>query len=215
MNPLRLVRVWAREAARDGAVLLTETPATGIEVRQGAVADVATPRGVVRTPAVVNAAGVDAPAVGRMVGRELPVHPNRGQQLVVEGPPGLLRTAVYGHVPLRSTRAGNYIAGGLREQVGFSNVVTPEGLAFVARETAAMVPGLRGAVVSRAFSGLRPVPADGKPVYGPVPGVRGYFVANLHFGLTLAPLTGRLLAACVLGREPEVDLGPYLPDRFL
>jgi glycine/D-amino acid oxidase-like deaminating enzyme len=41
----------------------------------------------------------------------------------------------------------------------------------------------------------------------------GRVVANLHFGLTLAPLTGRILAACVLGREPEVALTPYLPDR--
>jgi sarcosine oxidase subunit beta len=214
VNPFRLVGAWAREAARHGAVILTRMPATGIQVRGGAVAAVTTPRGVVRTPAVVNAAGVDAPAIGRLVGRELPVHPNRGQQLVVEGPPGLLTTAVYGHVPVRSTRAGNYIVGGLREQAGFQNVVTPEGLAFVAREAAAMIPGLCGHPVSRGFSGLRPVPADGKPIYGPVPGVRGYFVANLHFGLTLAPLTGRILAACVLGREPEVDLAPYLPDRF-
>lgn len=215
VNPFLLVRTFAAEARKRGAKILTQTPATGIEVRHGAVCAVTTAAGTIRTGAVVNAAGVDAPAVGRLVGRELPVHPNRGQQLVVQGREGLICGTLYGHVPIRHTRAGNYIVGGVREQAGYHNTVTPNGVAFVAREVAAMIPGLAGLTVTRAFPGLRPVPADGKPIYGPVPGLRGYFVANLHFGLTLAPLTGRLLASCVTGQEPEVDLRPYLPDRFL
>lgn len=214
VNPFLLVRTLAREARRRGAEILTETPVTGIEVHRQAVSAVLTPAGTIRTPAVVNAAGVDSPSIGRMVGIDLPVHPNRGQQLVVQGREGLLHGTIYGHVPIRHTRAGNYIVGGVREQAGYENVVTVRGASFVAREVAAMVPGLGDLTVTRAFSGLRPVPADGKPIYGPVPGLRGYFVATLHFGLTLAPLTGRLLASCVLGQEPEIDLRPYAPERF-
>lgn len=214
VNPFLLVRTFAREAMSRDAEILTQTPVTGIEIRHGAVVAVVTPAGRVRTPVVVNAAGVDSPSVGRMVGVELPVHPNRGQQLVVQGREGLLHGTVYGHVPIRHTRAGNYIVGGVREQAGYDNLVTVNGASFVAREIAAMIPGLGALTVTRAFSGLRPVPADGKPIYGAVPGLRGYFVATLHFGLTLAPLTGRLLTACVLGQEPEVDLRPYAPDRF-
>ena len=215
VNPFLLVRAFARGAQARGAGIVTQTPVTGIEIRHGAVVAVVTPAGRIRTPVVVNACGVDAPAVGRMVGVELPVQPNRGQQLVVEGRPGLIRGTLYGHVPIRHTRAGNYIVGGVREQAGYSNVVTPSGVGFVAKEVAEMIPGLGPLGVTRAFSGLRPVPADGKPIYGPVPGLRGYFVAALHFGLTLAPLTGRLLTSCVLGQEPEVDLRPYAPERFL
>lgn len=215
VNPLLLVRRFAREAVKHGAEIHTHTPATGIEVQNRAVSGVVTPAGRIRTPVVVNAAGVDSPAIGKMVGLELPVHPNRGQQLVVQGKEGLISAAVHGRVMVRRTCAGNYIVGGVREQAGYHNVVTPAVVAFLAREVTAMIPQLAPLTVTRAFSGLRPVPSDGKPIYGPVPGLGGYFLASLHFGLTLAPLTGRILASCILGEPLDLDLTPYSVGRFL
>lgn len=35
-----------------------------------------------------------------------------------------------------------------------------------------------------------------------------------HIGLTLAPITASLVADLVAGRQPELDLTPYLPGRF-
>jgi sarcosine oxidase subunit beta len=163
---------------------------------------------------VVNAAGVDAPEIGRMVGLEIPVGPNRGQQLILEPGPHAIRGAVYGHIPVRQTRAGTCILGGVRETAGFDKRVTSEGVHFIAREAAQMMPSLGQRAVIRAFSGLRPVPADGLPILGPAPGVAGFFLAALHFGLTLAPLVGDLLAQCVLGKPTSVDVGPYSLARF-
>jgi len=35
-----------------------------------------------------------------------------------------------------------------------------------------------------------------------------------HVGLTAGPMTGRLVAALVAGRVPEVDPAPYAATRF-
>jgi D-hydroxyproline dehydrogenase len=54
------------------------------------------------------------------------------------------------------------------------------------------------------------------PVIGPSRGGADVIHAfgHGHLGVTLAPITARLVAALVTGRAPELDLTPYLPNRF-
>ena len=35
-----------------------------------------------------------------------------------------------------------------------------------------------------------------------------------HLGLTLGPITGRIIATLAAGGDPEIDIGPFRPDRF-
>jgi glycine/D-amino acid oxidase-like deaminating enzyme len=102
----------------------------------------------------------------------------------------------------------------VREAVGFDKSITSAAMRLLAREAAAMMPVLGRRAVTRAFSGLRPVPGDRLPILGPAPGLDGFFLANLHFGLTLAPLVGELLAGCLTGKPTPVDLAPYSLARF-
>lgn len=63
--------------------------------------------------------------------------------------------------------------------------------------------------------GVRPMPADGLPIVGPLPWMDGLHVLTTHSGMTLAPLLGDLLAQELLsGTMPEM-LAPYRYDRFL
>jgi glycine/D-amino acid oxidase-like deaminating enzyme len=214
VTPPLLVRALVKEAAEHGAEVLTGTEVTGIEVDAGAVVAVDTTAGRIRAPAVVNAAGLDATRVGALVGLDIPLYPSRGQQLVVSAPPGLLGRAVHNPGLARPTRDG-YIVGGLREQSTDVNEVTLTGARRLVEHAVALVPALQDARLTAMLPGIRPVPEDGMPIYGPVPGLGGYFLANLHFGLTLFALTGHVLASYVLGEEPEVDVGAYRYERFL
>ena len=69
---------------------------------------------------------------------------------------------------------------------------------------------------SREWMGFRPSMPDSVPVIGP--SRRGSDILHAyghgHIGLTLAPVTARLVAAVAAGRAPEIDLTPYLPNRF-
>jgi glycine/D-amino acid oxidase-like deaminating enzyme len=214
VTPPLLVRALVREASELGAEVLTGTAVTGVDVDGGEVVAVDTTAGRIRTPAVVNAAGLDATRVGALVGLDIPLYPSRGQQLVVSARPGLLGRAVHNPGLARPTRDG-YIVGGLREQSTDANEVTLSGARRLVEHAVALVPALQEARLTGLLPGIRPVPKDGMPIYGPVPGLRGCFLANLHFGLTLFALTGRVLASYVLGEEPEIDVGAYRYERFL
>ena len=55
------------------------------------------------------------------------------------------------------------------------------------------------------------------PILGPVPDLAGYFNAAGGFrtGIVASPLTARLVAECITGERPIVDVTPFLAERFL
>jgi len=65
---------------------------------------------------------------------------------------------------------------------------------------------------------VRPMPADGQSIVGPLPGTHGYYVAVTHSGVTLAAHLSQLIAAeLTAGTQPAqaAELAPYRPSRFL
>ncbi|MFQ6040027.1 MAG: NAD(P)/FAD-dependent oxidoreductase, partial [Candidatus Poribacteria bacterium] len=79
-------------AKRLGAQILTDTEVTSIAVNSGKVEGVQTNIGKIAAEVVINAAGVYAPFIGRMVGVEIPIVPRRGQILVTEPLPPLINS---------------------------------------------------------------------------------------------------------------------------
>jgi D-arginine dehydrogenase len=70
--------------------------------------------------------------------------------------------------------------------------------------------------VERSWAGLRSFAPDRRPVYGFDPGVPGFFwcAGQGGFGIQTAPAAAKLAADLLLGRVPDLDAGPYLPQRF-
>ena len=66
------------------------------------------------------------------------------------------------------------------------------------------------------WMGFRPSLPDHLPVLGRVPDGRNLFFAfgHQHLGLTLCGVTARIIAAQIMGREAEINLAPFSPDRF-
>jgi D-amino-acid dehydrogenase len=69
--------------------------------------------------------------------------------------------------------------------------------------------------VELEWSGLRPYPADGLPIIGPVPGRPGLVVATGHgrMGVTLAPPTGEAVRALVLDGVVVPEIRPFALER--
>ncbi len=76
-SPNDVVQAYAAQARARGVRVIEGTPVTAIELSGDRVTAVVTPKGRIETPLVVNAAGPQAPLVGRMVGLDLPVDPRR------------------------------------------------------------------------------------------------------------------------------------------
>ena len=66
------------------------------------------------------------------------------------------------------------------------------------------------------WMGRRPTFPDSLPCIGRIDGLDGLYAAfgHSHYGLSQAPSTGRIIADCVTGRTPDVDLHPYRTGRF-
>ena len=73
-NPIDTTRALARGARLGGARIVENTAVTGIRVRDGAVAGVATTRGGVACEVVVNCGGQWGKAIGRLCGVTVPLH---------------------------------------------------------------------------------------------------------------------------------------------
>ena len=82
-------------ARGSAARFLLSTPATGVQVDGQGVRAVETPRGVVSTRCVVNAAGPFAGVVGKMAGLDLPLEPVRRQKVFIAPRDGIPQDAPF------------------------------------------------------------------------------------------------------------------------
>ncbi len=215
--PFALCHGYARAALRHGARVLTHTAATALEAEGGRVTAVVTDRGRIRTEAVVLAAGAWSPALAATVGVRLPIEPSRGQMLVTEPVPPMVRHVIMGHEPyVRQSPYGQLLIGSIPERVGFNKATEVPVLAEFAAGAIGLMPCLGGVPVIRSWAGLRPRAEDQVPIIGEAPGVRGLFVAAGHFrnGMGQAPATGAAIAELIRGRPGYPWLEAFDPGRF-
>ncbi|WP_369194913.1 NAD(P)/FAD-dependent oxidoreductase [Streptomyces djakartensis] len=216
-----------------GARLLTGREVTGVlRAAGGAVRGVRTDRGDLHAPAVVNAAGTWGAEVAARAGVRLPVLPRRGFVLVTEQLPPRIRHKVYAadyvadvasdsaslqtSPVVEGTPAGPVLIGASRERVGFDRSLSLPAVRALAAGATALFPFLAGVRALRTYAGFRPYLPDHLPAIGPDPRLPGLFHACGHegAGIGLATGTGRLIARALTGEPPDLDLGPFRPDRF-
>ncbi|MEU5389870.1 NAD(P)/FAD-dependent oxidoreductase [Streptomyces tibetensis] len=215
------------------ARVLTGREVTGVlRGPDGAVCGVRTDRGDLHAPAVVNAAGTWGGEVAARAGVSLPVLPRRGFVLVTEPLPPRIRHKVYAadyvadvasdsaalqtSPVVEGTPAGPVLIGASRERVGFDRSLSLPALRALAAGATGLFPFLAGVRAMRTYAGFRPYLPDHLPAIGADPRAPGLFHACGHegAGIGLATGTGHLIAQVLTGRTPDLDLGPFRPDRF-
>lgn len=234
VNPFLLTQAFLRAAERAGAALCTHTEVTGIKLSQGRVKAVITDKGKIETHMVVNAAGAHAAEIGRMVKRNIPITPRRGQVLVTEAVPPFIKRCILSAKYIASkfnpaiaesdgmgfaveqTMNGNVLIGSTREFAGFDRRTTHEGLNAMAAQILRIIPRLKDLHVIRAFAGLRPYTPDGLPILGKVEGIQGFIMAAGHEGdgITLSPITGEIIAKLIAGRATPFPMDQFNLERF-
>ena len=121
-------------------------------------------------------------ALGASLGVRVPVEPSPSPLFRLRAPAGLVRTVVNTEdFDLRQVAADRLIAA----------ADSPE------RTLAAVRSTFHGAGSVELLStrlGVRPMPADGEPIVGPVAEVPGVYLAVMHSAVTLAAAVGRLVA---------------------
>jgi glycine/D-amino acid oxidase-like deaminating enzyme len=234
VNPMYLSFAFINSAKELGAEVYTHTEVTGIKLKSNKISSIETTRGEIETDMVINAAGVYAPEIGRMVDLDVPITPRRGQLLVTESVPkilnGILISAKYiaakfnanlaesegVGISIEQTANGNILIGSTREFVGFNKNVTPEGISDIAKHLIILFPQLKEINIIRTFAGLRPYTTDGLPILGKVDGIEGFIMAAGHEGdgIALSPITGDLIAELVVEGKTRIPLNEFKLERF-
>ena len=84
LDPSQLTFALADGARLRGAEIEQRTRVTGITLRDGRVHEVVTDKGSIRTDVVINAGGMYAPQIARMVGVDVPIIAYAHEFLVTE-----------------------------------------------------------------------------------------------------------------------------------
>ena len=240
INPLELVTTYAEHAQGLGVTLCTFTEVTGIEWRSDRIVAVRTSRGKIHTDTVVNAAGVWAPHLAELIGMELPITPLKGELMITEPMPPMMRGTLISAGYLLSKRRlesssnreapkrsvgitlvqvdhGNFLVGSTREQAGYDRRSTCAGISELCRQLVALAPPLANMHIIRSYAGLRPITPDGMPIIGRAPGLPGFIIAAGHGGdgLILSAITAEMVAGIYTGEADPSDHALFAADRFV
>jgi glycine oxidase len=208
-----LTRALHVDAKRLGARTFASR-VTRIKTILGRATGVEIPAGKIKAEHVVIAAGAWSPQIDHLP-RHLPVEPVRGQMAAAPWPTTMPRTVLYYDHAYVLARAGEALFGSTMEHVGFHGGVTESGIAQIVAAARRLLPSLPE-TPKRAWSGLRPLTPDGRPIVGPDPDVRGLWYATGHGrnGVLLAALTGEIIASLVATGESEIEIASLAPERF-
>ena len=224
---------FAKGAQASGVEIVREVELTGVRLGAHRIAAVRTSKGSISTPVLVNAAGPWAKSIGRMLGVDVPVEPER-RHIFIASPPGggsWDDERNRGRVPrskllvidFESTFYFHREGGGLLfgmgdpdERPGFDITVRWDFLPKVTEVAMQRLPALADAAVSHAWAGLYEMTPDHNPIIGPSVDVDGFYtIAGFSgHGFQHAPAAGRILADLIAARDPKFDLSPFELDRF-
>lgn len=232
-DPHGVTQGFAKGALARGVEIVRETEVTGIRLERGHVAEVRTSRGSIATPIVVNAAGPWSKSIGRMLGVDVPVEPERRHIFIAQPPGGgSWDDPVHaGQVPsskvlvidFESTfyfhREGKGLLFGMGdsdETPGFDTTVRWDFLPKVIEVAIRRLPALADAAVSHAWAGLYEMTPDHNPIIGPSEDIEGFYCITgfSGHGFQHSPAAGRILADLISGRDPQFDHRPFQLSRF-
>ena len=187
-----------------------------LELSGGHVCAVETAAGRYPCAAVIIAAGAWSRQLVKRLGISVPLETERGYHLLLRNPSHSLPCPVM-------VASGKFVATPMADGIRCAGAVEFGGLDpapsdapidLIRRQTATAFPRLSWDG-EEEWLGHRPAPADSIPLIGQIRD-SGIYTAfgHHHIGLTAGPKTGRIVAAMIGGREIDLDLTPYSPNRF-
>jgi glycine oxidase len=209
-NP-KLVRGLAKGAALLGTEFLFGNPVTAFLRERERVVGIEVNGEPVYGDTFVIASGCWSGGVAAQLSDALPMEPARGQIVLAEAMPPILRHVIDGlGVYLVPRSDGKILIGATVEFVGYDKRTTLEGTRQMIEAGIGLMPTLAEKSFVQTWAGLRPY-AKGGPYIGELPGFGNVFVAAGHFknGILLAPITGKLISELIATGNPSMSLAPF------
>jgi len=207
-DPIKSTRAFSEVAKKNGAIITTSAPVTGLEqAGQGWI--VRSHNRVFNCQALLIATGAWTSEIGNMIGLNIPIQPVRGQMWATDSiPPRIFHTIssmesseywhkkpivnedsppelthngdsrVTRHLYGRQRANGEVIFGGDRELLGFRDEVSFTGIEVNKTHAGEILPFLDQLSVKRTWSGIMPFSPDGLPLIGRIEQYENLFLAT-------------------------------------
>jgi len=243
LDPSGVTHAYAKAARKQGAEVYRHTRVTDLAQRADGTWDVRTEHdgegGDVHAEHVVNAAGLWAREVGRMVGLELPVLAMEHQYLITEDMPEVAEINersgkevlhcidFEGEIYMRQERGGMLMGTYERRGTPWSERETPWdfGHELLESDIDRIAPSLEvgfrhfpafeRAGIKQIINGPFTFAPDGNPLVGPIRGLRNYWVAcGVMAGLSQGGGVGLALANWMRDGDPGFDVWAMDVARF-
>lgn len=242
LDPYGTTHAYASAAKKRGAEVILRNRVIELIPRGDRSWTVVTEHGTIIAEHVVNAGGLWAKQLGRMVGVDLPVTPMEHHYLITENLPELEARAemiplfvdLEGFTYTRQEHKGlllgvyelnpkHWNMDGAPWDYGMELI--PEDIDRISPELAKgfeRFPALAKVGIKRWVNGAFTFSPDGNPLVGPVPGVPNYWVAcAVMAGFSQGGGVGKSLAEWMIHGEPEADVygmdiarfGPFVSNR--
>src|SRR4051812_16185054 len=232
LDPSQLTFALADGARLLGADIEQRTRVEAITLNDGRVHEVITDKGTIRTDVVINAGGMYAPQIARMVGVDVPIIPYAHEFLVTEAfdppLPAMPTLRDPDNLVYWRTEVGGLIMGGYERDPapwalegvpdGFEAQLLPEDwerFDELLGNSIRRVPAMEAAEVKKLFNGPEAFTPDGEFILGEA-AVPGFWVAAgfCAHGLAGAGGMGWQVAEWIVNGEPSLDLWHMDSRRF-
>ena len=234
VDPYGVTHAYAKSAQIKGATIERQCRVTDLQPRPDGTWDVITEKGNVRAEHVVNAGGLWAREVGRMVGLELPVLAMEHHYLITEDMPELAgqKEQIHcidfeGEIYMRQERGGMLM--GTYEQNGkpwspretpwdFGQNLLPDDLDRISASLEVgfeHFPAIGKAGLKKVVNGPFTFSPDGNPLIGPVRGLKNFWVAcAVMAGFSQGGGVGLTLANWMVDGDPGFDVWGMDVSRY-
>jgi len=225
LDPAGATHAFASAARRNGAEIYRHTRVTALRATGRGTWEVATDTDTIEAEHVVNAAGLWAREVGRMVGVDLPLLPMEHHYLITEDLAELAGASrelpvvvdLDGEMYMRQERRGvllgvyetpatPWAVAGTPWEYGDNELLPPdlERLTTALEKGFTRFPVLHSTGIRKVVNGPFTFTPDGNPLVGPVPGVPNYWAAcGVMAGFCQAGGVGLALATWMIHGEPD------------
>jgi dimethylglycine dehydrogenase len=235
VDPSGVTQAYAQAARLGGAEIYRHTPVTNLTRLADGEWLVTTPKGGIRAQYVVNAGGLWAREVGRLMGVDLPIVPMEHQYIITNDVPELasldreipfavdFESGAYWRQERQGLLLGTYeqdcrhwAVRGTPQDFGVE--LLPSDLDRIAEPLSAImerVPAVARAGIKRVVNGGMVFAPDGNPVIGPLPGLPTAFVAaGVMAGFSQGGGVGLAVANWIVHGEPGMDVFAMDVARF-
>ena len=234
VDPYGVTHAYAKSAQIGGAEVVRHTRVVDLKPRADGSWDVITDHGNVHAEHVVNAGGLWAREVGRMVGLELPILAMEHQYLITEqiaalkGQKEQLHCIDFeGEIYLREERGAMLMGTYERAGVPWSPVQTPWdfGQNLLPNDLERIAPSLEvgfehfptlgEAGIKKVVNGPFTFAPDGNPLVGPIKGLRNFWVAcGVMAGFSQGGGVGLALSQWMVEGDPGADIWAMDVSRY-